>query len=178
MVNMGLFLTLQSHEKARSYNHPLRVHMAVNVISGSFLTNKTRAMETKRPVGSSSSFAADLFGSKESSSLSSKGVFSSIFPPPSSVWGRNSSGSKVLESWPKQPMQGSTYIPIPQVAKLLHHIQFLRMMGEKMTLMETIQWMLLEGTGGKVRFIIRDQLSHAFEFSKEYIKQANKHGRT
>ncbi|KAL4333558.1 hypothetical protein GQ457_07G034960 [Hibiscus cannabinus] len=142
-------------------------------------------METKRPVSSSSSFAADLFGSKESSSSSSKGVFSSIFPPPSSVGGRNSSGSKVLESWPKQPMQGSvpnkeekTYIPIPQVAKLLHHIQFLRKMGEKMTLMETIQWMLLEGTGGKVRFIIRDQLSHAFEFSKEYIKQANKHGRT
>ncbi|KAE8729451.1 universal stress protein A-like protein-like [Hibiscus syriacus] len=62
-------------------------------------------METKRPVGSSSSFAADLFGSKDSSSSPSKGIFSSIFALPSSVGGRNSSGSKVLESWPKQPMQ-------------------------------------------------------------------------
>ncbi|KAK8352494.1 hypothetical protein V6Z12_A05G098000 [Gossypium hirsutum] len=36
-------------------------------------------------------------------------------------------------------------------------------MGEKMTLMETIQWMLLEGIGGKVRFIIRAYISHAPE---------------
>ncbi|XP_039052247.1 uncharacterized protein LOC120193894 isoform X1 [Hibiscus syriacus] len=62
-------------------------------------------METKRQVGSSSSFAADLFGSKDSSASPSKGIFSSIFSPPTSVGGRNSSGSKVLESWPKQPMQ-------------------------------------------------------------------------
>ncbi|KAK8679833.1 hypothetical protein V6N13_145266 [Hibiscus sabdariffa] len=67
-------------------------------------------MESKRPVGSSSSITADLFGSKESSSSSSsKGIFSSIFPPPSSGGGRNSSGSKVLESWPKQPLEGSAW---------------------------------------------------------------------
>ncbi|XVF19976.1 hypothetical protein REPUB_Repub11eG0157800 [Reevesia pubescens] len=66
--------------------------------------------ESERQVGSSSSFTADLFGSKESSSSSSsKGIFSSIFPPPSSVEGRNSSGSKVLESWPKQPVEGSAW---------------------------------------------------------------------
>ncbi|KAB2080880.1 hypothetical protein E1A91_A05G097500v1 [Gossypium mustelinum] len=66
-------------------------------------------METKRQVGSSSSFTADLFGSKDSSSSSSKGIFSSIFPPPSSIGGKNSSGSKVLESWPKQPLEGSAW---------------------------------------------------------------------
>ncbi|EOY33903.1 Uncharacterized protein TCM_041741 isoform 1 [Theobroma cacao] len=43
-------------------------------------------MESKRQVGSSSSFTADLFGSKESSSSTSKGIFSSIFPPPSMVY--------------------------------------------------------------------------------------------
>ncbi|XVF05432.1 hypothetical protein REPUB_Repub05bG0171800 [Reevesia pubescens] len=68
-------------------------------------------MESKRQVGSSSSFTADLFGSKESSSSSSssKGIFSSIFPPPSAVGRRNSSGSKVLESWPKQPSEDSAW---------------------------------------------------------------------
>ncbi|KAG8495042.1 hypothetical protein CXB51_012714 [Gossypium anomalum] len=70
-------------------------------------------METKRQVGSSSSFTADLFGSKDSSSSSSKGIFSSIFPPPSSVGGKNSSGSKVLESWPKQPLEGSAWRQAP-----------------------------------------------------------------
>ncbi|XP_022731904.1 uncharacterized protein LOC111286283 isoform X2 [Durio zibethinus] len=67
-------------------------------------------MEDKRQVDSSSSFTADLFGSKEPSSSSSpsKGIFSSIFPPPSMVAGRNASGSKVLESWPKQP-EGSAW---------------------------------------------------------------------
>ncbi|XWS28774.1 hypothetical protein CRYUN_Cryun25bG0100000 [Craigia yunnanensis] len=68
-------------------------------------------MESKRKVGSSSSFTADLFGSKESSSSSSssKGIFSSIFSPPPTVGGRNSSSSKVLESWPKQPLEGSAW---------------------------------------------------------------------
>ncbi|TYI26200.1 hypothetical protein ES332_A05G099100v1 [Gossypium tomentosum] len=70
-------------------------------------------METKRQVGSSSSFTADLFGSKDSSSSSSKGIFSSIFPPPSSIGGKNSSGSKVLESWPKQPLEGSAWRQAP-----------------------------------------------------------------
>ncbi|XVF68855.1 hypothetical protein PTKIN_Ptkin11bG0034800 [Pterospermum kingtungense] len=71
-------------------------------------------MESKRKVGSSSSssssFTADLFGSKDSSSSSpSKGIFSSIFPPPPTVGGRSSSSSKVLESWPKQPLEGSAW---------------------------------------------------------------------
>ncbi|XP_022753818.1 uncharacterized protein LOC111302144 isoform X2 [Durio zibethinus] len=67
-------------------------------------------MESKRQVGSSSSFTADLFGSQESSSSSpSKGIFSSIFPPPPMVGGRNYSSSKVLESWPKQPLEGSAW---------------------------------------------------------------------
>lgn len=66
-------------------------------------------MESKRQAGSSSSssFTADLFGSKDSSP--SKGIFSSIFPPPTTVGGRNSSSSKVLESWPKQPLEGSAW---------------------------------------------------------------------
>ncbi|XP_021279208.1 uncharacterized protein LOC110412893 [Herrania umbratica] len=66
-------------------------------------------MESKRQVGSSSSFTADLFGSKESSSSTSKGIFSSIFPPPSVAGGRNSSSFKVLESWPNQPLEGSAW---------------------------------------------------------------------
>ncbi|XP_022755836.1 uncharacterized protein LOC111303676 isoform X2 [Durio zibethinus] len=66
-------------------------------------------MESKRQVGSSSSFTAELFGSKESSSSSSKGIFSSIFQPPSSVGGRNPTSSKVLEYWPKQRLEGSTW---------------------------------------------------------------------
>ncbi|OMO91150.1 hypothetical protein COLO4_18603 [Corchorus olitorius] len=66
-------------------------------------------MESKRQVGSSSSFTADLFGSKDSSSSTSKGIFSSIFAPPSTAGGRNSSSSKVLESWPKQPLDGSAW---------------------------------------------------------------------
>ncbi|WCJ20433.1 hypothetical protein M5689_002665 [Euphorbia peplus] len=44
---------------------------------------------------SSSSFTADLFGTKESTppSSSSSGIFASIFPPPSKVLGRKSSSS-------------------------------------------------------------------------------------
>ncbi|OMO61973.1 hypothetical protein CCACVL1_23106 [Corchorus capsularis] len=52
-------------------------------------------MESKRQVGSSSSFIADLFGSKDSSSSTSKRIFSSIFAPPSTAGGRNSSSSKL-----------------------------------------------------------------------------------
>ncbi|XWS74073.1 hypothetical protein CRYUN_Cryun02cG0184200 [Craigia yunnanensis] len=84
-------------------------------------------MESKRQVGSSSSFTADLFGSKESSS-SSKGIFSSIFQPPSSVGERNSSSSKVLESWPKQPLEGSAW---------RHGMQALRETNSKSTCLST-----------------------------------------
>ncbi|MBA0548446.1 hypothetical protein Golob_019548 [Gossypium lobatum] len=74
----------------------------------SFVYREGKEMESKKQNGSSSSFTAHLFGSKESSP-SSKGIFSSIFPPPSTVGGRNSSSSQVLESWPKQPLEGSDW---------------------------------------------------------------------
>ncbi|KAH1130735.1 hypothetical protein J1N35_002113, partial [Gossypium stocksii] len=128
-----------------------------------------KEMESKKQIDSSSSFTAHLFGSKESSP-SSKGIFSSIFPPPSMVGGRNSSSSRVLESWPKQPLEGSDWrhgmqgrkdgtIPFKFISLLWrprHIWSFfnLRKM-EKMTLMEAIHKMLLQETGGKVRFIIR-----------------------
>ncbi|KAK9280542.1 hypothetical protein L1049_014234 [Liquidambar formosana] len=64
-------------------------------------------MEGKKCVGSSSSFTADLFGSKDPQQSpppsSSSGIFASIFPPPSTVLGRNSSSSEVIGSWQKQP---------------------------------------------------------------------------
>ncbi|CAK9147418.1 unnamed protein product [Ilex paraguariensis] len=56
-------------------------------------------MENKKQVGSSkfSSFTTDLFGAKDSSSPpSSTGIFASIFPPPSTVVGRNSSNSELI----------------------------------------------------------------------------------
>ncbi|TYI73224.1 hypothetical protein E1A91_D07G116400v1 [Gossypium mustelinum] len=74
----------------------------------SFVYREGKEMESKKQNGSCSSFTAHLFGSKESSP-SSKGIFSSIFPPPSMVGGRNSSSSQVLESWPKQPLEGSDW---------------------------------------------------------------------
>ncbi|XP_040973624.1 uncharacterized protein [Gossypium hirsutum] len=77
-----------------------------------------KEMESNKQIGTSSSFTAHLFGSKESSP-SSKGIFSSIFPPPSMVHvgGRNSSSSQVLESWPKQPLEGSDWRHGMQVAE-------------------------------------------------------------
>ncbi|XP_038992800.1 uncharacterized protein LOC120116355 isoform X2 [Hibiscus syriacus] len=63
-------------------------------------------MESKKEVGSSSSFTADLFGSKQSSSSSCKGIFSSIFPPP----------SMALESWTKQPLQHGMQAPLAESA--------------------------------------------------------------
>lgn len=53
-------------------------------------------MEYKKQGGSSSSFAADIFGAKESPpSSSSTGVFASIFPPPHSVVGTKSSSEVI-----------------------------------------------------------------------------------
>ncbi|KAJ8750491.1 hypothetical protein K2173_015636 [Erythroxylum novogranatense] len=49
-----------------------------------------------------SSFTAELFGTKESPPSSSTGIFSSIFPPPSAVSGKKSSNSDVGGSWGKQ----------------------------------------------------------------------------
>uniref|UniRef100_A0A5B6ZHP4 Uncharacterized protein n=1 Tax=Davidia involucrata TaxID=16924 RepID=A0A5B6ZHP4_DAVIN len=52
----------------------------------------------KKQVGSSS-FTADLFGAKESvRPSSSTGIFASIFPPPSTVVGRNSTISELTGS--------------------------------------------------------------------------------
>ncbi|EEF41898.1 uncharacterized protein LOC8279825 [Ricinus communis] len=56
----------------------------------------------KEGSSSSSSFTADLFGTKESPPSSSTGIFASIFPPPSKVLGRKSSGSEVIGSWQRQ----------------------------------------------------------------------------
>ncbi|XP_039003389.1 uncharacterized protein LOC120130133 [Hibiscus syriacus] len=56
-------------------------------------------MESKKEAGSSSSLTADHFGSKQSSS---KGIFGSIFPPP----------SMLLESWTKQPLQHGMQAPL------------------------------------------------------------------
>ncbi|XP_050236150.1 uncharacterized protein LOC126686158 [Mercurialis annua] len=53
--------------------------------------------------GSGSSFTADLFGAKDSPSYSTTGSFASIFPPPSKVLRKKSSGSEVVTgSWQKQ----------------------------------------------------------------------------
>lgn len=53
-------------------------------------------MEYKKQGGSSSSFAADIFGAKEAPpSSSSTGVFASIFPPPHSVVGTKSSSEVI-----------------------------------------------------------------------------------
>ncbi|KAI5675085.1 hypothetical protein M9H77_06035 [Catharanthus roseus] len=62
-------------------------------------------MEKEEKVGSpspssSSSFTNDLFGAKESAQppSSTAGIFSSIFPPPSTVLGRNISSSDLMGS--------------------------------------------------------------------------------
>ncbi|KAJ4725702.1 Plant/T7H20-70 protein [Melia azedarach] len=59
-------------------------------------------MDAKREMASSSSFTADLFGTKESPS-SSTGIFASILSPASSVVGRNSSKAEILGTWHRQP---------------------------------------------------------------------------
>ncbi|OWM66735.1 hypothetical protein CDL15_Pgr010386 [Punica granatum] len=56
-------------------------------------------MESKRQVGPSSSLSADIFGEKESPP--SLGTFTSIFPPPQTVAGRNLS-PELTGSPPKQ----------------------------------------------------------------------------
>ncbi|XP_042510252.1 uncharacterized protein LOC122085750 [Macadamia integrifolia] len=56
-------------------------------------------MEGKKQVGSSSSLPSDLFG-KESSS--SKGIFESVFPPPSKPVERDSSHSELMGTLRKQ----------------------------------------------------------------------------
>ncbi|GLU11523.1 hypothetical protein SLE2022_282620 [Rubroshorea leprosula] len=67
-------------------------------------------MDGKRQVGSSSSsFTAELFGIKESPASMSTGIFASMFPAPSVVIGRNSSSSKALEPWKKQPVENQTW---------------------------------------------------------------------
>ncbi|KAJ6408991.1 hypothetical protein OIU84_008646 [Salix udensis] len=60
---------------------------------------------------SSSSFTANLFGTTESAPVSSAGVFASMFPPPSTVLGRKSSGSEVTGSWQKQSYGNQTRNP-------------------------------------------------------------------
>ncbi|XP_021604767.1 uncharacterized protein LOC110609483 isoform X2 [Manihot esculenta] len=57
----------------------------------------------KEGSSSSSSFTAELFGTKDSPPSSSTGIFASIFPPPATVLGRKSSSSEVIGSWQKQP---------------------------------------------------------------------------
>lgn len=49
-----------------------------------FRTFRITKMENREKVGSPSSFTNDLFGAKESTPVST-GIFSSIFPPPSTV---------------------------------------------------------------------------------------------
>ncbi|GLT66987.1 hypothetical protein SLA2020_393240 [Shorea laevis] len=69
-------------------------------------------MDGKRQVGSSTSFISELFSVKESPTSLSTGIFASIFPanpPPSAVIGRNSSSSKALEPWQKQPIENQTW---------------------------------------------------------------------
>lgn len=62
-------------------------------------------MENKEKIGSPSSFTNDLFGAKESAQLPASsavtGIFSSIFPPPSTVLRRNSS-SEIVGTRPGQ----------------------------------------------------------------------------
>ncbi|XP_052311936.1 uncharacterized protein LOC7478740 isoform X1 [Populus trichocarpa] len=60
---------------------------------------------------SSSSFTADLFGTTESAPVSSAGIFASMFPPPSTVVGRKSSGSEVTGSWQKQSYGNQAWYP-------------------------------------------------------------------
>ncbi|KAJ6895545.1 hypothetical protein NC651_021914 [Populus alba x Populus x berolinensis] len=60
---------------------------------------------------SSSSFTADLFGTTESAPVSSAGIFASMFPPPSTVGGRKSSGSEVTGSWQKQSYGNQAWKP-------------------------------------------------------------------
>ncbi|KAJ7980796.1 Plant/T7H20-70 protein [Quillaja saponaria] len=60
-------------------------------------------MEGNKKQGlSASSFTADLFGATDASPSPTAGVFASMFPPPSTVAGRNSSSSEVIGSLPKQ----------------------------------------------------------------------------
>ncbi|XP_021894530.1 uncharacterized protein LOC110812148 isoform X2 [Carica papaya] len=64
-------------------------------------------MESKRKAGSfssssSSSFTADLFGTKEPQPASSAGIFASIFPPPHTLAGRSTSSSDGIGSWKEQ----------------------------------------------------------------------------
>ncbi|KAF5751414.1 hypothetical protein HS088_TW02G00428 [Tripterygium wilfordii] len=66
-------------------------------------------MEGNDQVGSSSSFTADLFGTKEPTS-SSKGTFASLFPPASVVLGRKSSSSEIIGSWEKQSSVNQRWI--------------------------------------------------------------------
>ncbi|KAJ6715984.1 hypothetical protein OIU74_008674 [Salix koriyanagi] len=140
---------------------------------------------------SSSTFTANLFGTTESAPVSSAGVFASMFPPPSTVLGRKSSGSEVTGSWQKQsygnqtrnPKQGSsaksqavTYSmpdrdrnPAP---KWLDHIPYSRRMGEKMILAAATLRVLPEEIGGKVRFIIRTVLRLANELSTYFLRNS------
>ncbi|GFY83692.1 E3 ubiquitin-protein ligase RLIM-like protein [Actinidia rufa] len=65
-------------------------------------------MDGKKQMGdssSSSSFASDLFGSKDSSASSSLGIFGSIFSPSSKVLGRESLRSEVVEKKQDSPSQ-------------------------------------------------------------------------
>ncbi|XP_057511946.1 uncharacterized protein LOC130794042 isoform X2 [Actinidia eriantha] len=65
-------------------------------------------MDGKKQMGgatSSSSFASDLFGSKDSSASSPSGIFSSIFPPSIKVLGRESLRSEVVEKKQDAPSQ-------------------------------------------------------------------------
>lgn len=58
----------------------------------------------KKQVSSpSSSFTADLFGTRESPPTSSTGIFDSIFPRRATASGMRSSGSEMVGSWQKQP---------------------------------------------------------------------------
>ncbi|KAF8396828.1 hypothetical protein HHK36_018462 [Tetracentron sinense] len=60
-------------------------------------------MEGRKQVGSSSSISSDLFGAKDSTlSSSSMGIFGSVFPPPSTVGGRESLHSEIIGSLRKQ----------------------------------------------------------------------------
>ncbi|KAF9675407.1 hypothetical protein SADUNF_Sadunf09G0029200 [Salix dunnii] len=139
---------------------------------------------------SSSSFTANLFGTTESAPVSSAGVFASMFPPPSTVLGRKSSGSEVTGSWQKQsygnqtrnPKQGSPdrlLLPdnaLELVMCLLVHLEFSsilsRKMREKMILTAATLTVLPEEIGGKVRFIIRIVLPLANEFSTYFLRNS------
>ncbi|XAR60661.1 hypothetical protein NMG60_11034124 [Bertholletia excelsa] len=68
-------------------------------------------MDGKKQVGSSSSssFTAELFGSIESiQPAASTGIFASIFPPPSTVLGRNLSCSALMGCMQKQSSEAGS----------------------------------------------------------------------